>query len=112
MSCPSTVEALLVRGRNRLARGHCKGACARNHLGDVTVSDAASAKEWCMLGAIQCPQNLVLQYQAKEVLEDVLPCTPRGNKCVPITNDAVDTTQEMVLGWFDAAIEKVRSGQI
>lgn len=107
---------VLMRARKRIAKGHCKHAIAQDAKGCTIQSDAQGAVAWCMLGAISFSLAPHLENAAKWALLDVIPPYvveynvggPRRN--ISVLNDAATTTQADVLGWIDAAIEKVRHG--
>jgi hypothetical protein len=99
-----TPLTVLIRARERIGEGPNRW-CRKYEalaLGKRQVSPHnADATSWCMMGIVQkCSGvgNEDLTGASLNILGKVI------RRRVPVANDALDTTYQMVLGWFDAAI--------
>lgn len=52
-----TVEELLLMARERLEKGWCQGAYARNSQGDPTSALDPDATSWCLHGSVVAPDE-------------------------------------------------------
>lgn len=97
-----TVLEVLQRGRDRIKKGWCQGAYARNASNYAVNPEWRDAVAWCAEGACACGE-INREVDAIKVLES---CT---HSLSPIYkwNDQPRRTQKQVLALFDCAIAKV-----
>jgi hypothetical protein len=101
------VQDLLIRARERIEKGWCQGAYAKNADGDVVGATDPYATSFCIRGAILAvgPLDYAVRAPAYGLLETVIdrisqsPCDSLAGY-----NDTYERTHAEVLAVFDAAI--------
>jgi len=108
------VAKLLRAARAKIERPECrcKGAYARDRLGNAVDADSPPAIAWCPIGALLWADrdnpNDDIYRAARTALVKALPVRPRYCS-ITAYNDARRTTHRKVLRWVDRAIAAAES---
>ncbi len=101
------VQDLLIRARERIEKGWCQGACAKNADGDDVDATDPDATSFCIRGAILAvgPLGYAVRSSAYGLLENVIDRVSKS-PCDSLAgyNDAYGRTHAEILSVFDAAI--------
>lgn len=104
-----TEREVLIKARERIARGWCQGAVARDENNIIVSADSPNATQWCLTGSMfdshvwsegLCPGCAAYQRLTRLV----------GPSIVPAWNDNETRTQEEVLALVGQALEALSGG--
>ncbi len=105
-----TPKEVLIRGKERLERGWCQGASARDASGNKSDPESPNAASFCVFGAMHEREGPYASDRARELIRRVLGAK-LGDGAIAIYNDTPGRTKEEVLALVDKAINLAKEDE-